>query len=150
YHNLNELVTDLADLTGKILPRRMRFTVDLPPDALPVYLDAVEFRQVMIGLVLNALEAMPPDGHLVFRTSARAQLSSGVNYHGIPPRLPAVCLSVQDSGRGIPARHLANVFDPFFTTKPANKGSGLGLHSAELFAEKHRGAISLESAEGAG
>jgi signal transduction histidine kinase len=45
---------------------------------------------------------------------------------------------------------LASIFDPFFTTKPPNKGSGLGLYNAKLFIEKHRGAITVESKEGAG
>jgi hypothetical protein len=69
---------------------------------------------------------------------------------GALPRLPAACLSVQDSGSGIKPRHLASIFDPFFTTKAMNKGSGLGLYNARLFVEKHRGAISVDSQEGVG
>jgi hypothetical protein len=52
---------------------------------------------------------------------------------------------VSDTGTGIPEQHLPSVFDPFFTTKAVNKGSGLGLYNARLFAEKHRGAISIQS-----
>jgi signal transduction histidine kinase len=64
--------------------------------------------------------------------------------------LPATCLSIRDNGRGIKPRHLPSLFDPFFTTKQSNKGSGLGLYNARLFVEKCRGAISVDSAEGAG
>jgi hypothetical protein len=64
------------------------------------------------------------------------------------PRLPCICLTIEDSGTGIKQRHLASIFDPFFTTK--SKGSGLGLYNARLAIEKHQGAISVTSKEGAG
>ena len=69
---------------------------------------------------------------------------------GSPPRPPAARLTVQDTGGGIKPRHLASIFDPFFTTKHADKGSGLGLYNTRLFAEKHRGAITVDSTEGVG
>jgi len=150
YHNLNEIATDLADLVRKIIPRRMQFAVELAADALPVYLDAIELRQVVINLVLNAVDAMPQAGRLVLRTSGHASLPPFSQVQGTLPRLPVACLSVQDSGTGIKSRHLASIFDPFFTTKAMNKGSGLGLYNARLFVEKHRGAISVDSQVGVG
>jgi hypothetical protein len=59
-------------------------------------------------------------------------------------------VSVEDTGCGIPDRHLPFLFDPFFTTKPVNKGSGLGLYNSRLFVEVHAGAISVRSVEGKG
>ncbi len=150
YHNLNEVATDLADLVRKIIPRRMQFSLELAKEALPVYLDSVELRQVVINLVLNAIDAMPETGCLVIRTAACADRPSLAHFHGMPPRTPAVCLSVQDTGCGIKPGHLSSIFDPFFTTKPMNKGSGLGLYNARFFVEKQRGAISVESKEGLG
>jgi signal transduction histidine kinase len=150
YHNLNELITGIADLVRKIVPRRMECILDLCAEALPVYLDAVELRQVVIHLVLNAREAMPEDGRLVLRSSACAPLPALPGLQGARPRTPAACLSVQDSGGGIKAAHLPNIFDPFFTTKPANKGTGLGLHNARQFVERHHGGISVDTQEGAG
>jgi two-component system, cell cycle sensor histidine kinase and response regulator CckA len=150
YHNLKEIATDLAELVRKIIPRRMQFSVELSPEALPVYIDAIELRQVVINLVLNAVDSMPQAGRLVLRTSGHLKVPSLPYVQGEPPRPPAVCLSVQDSGIGIKNRHLASIFDPFFTTKAMNKGSGLGLYNARLFAEKHRGAISVDSQEGVG
>ena len=150
YYNLNELVTDLGDLVRKIIPRRMQFSVELSPDALPVYLDAVELRQVVINLVLNAREAMPENGRLVLRTNSCSVLPALDQLQGRLPRVPAACLTVQDSGRGIKPRDLPSIFDPFFTTKPENKGSGLGLHNVRLFVERHRGAVSVDTQEGIG
>ena len=150
YHNLNDIVADVLDLIRKIIPRRIEIVAELSPESLPVYLDAVEFRQAVINLTLNAADAMPQNGRLVLRTTQHADWPSPPNVHGTVPRRPCIRLTVQDTGCGIQARHLDSIFDPFFTTKSINKGSGLGLYNARLFAERHHGAISVESTEGEG
>jgi signal transduction histidine kinase len=147
YYNLNELVTDTVELLRKVVPRRIAIKTELAPEQLPLYLDAVEFRQVFINLTLNAVDAMPQGGHLTFRTTKHKTQPVMPSCQGTLPRLPSVCLTVEDDGHGIPARHLASIFDPFFTTKALNKGSGLGLYNARLFVDKHEGAISVESEE---
>ncbi len=150
YYNLNEVAAELAELIRKAVPRRMQFAVEISPEPLPVYLDEIELRQVVLNLVLNAVDAMPEGGRLVLRTTAFRELPPMTHRQGDVPRVPAACLSIQDTGRGIQSRHLSSLFDPFFTTKPVNKGSGLGLYNARLFAEKHRGAVSVDSTEGVG
>jgi len=147
YHNLNEVVTEFSDLVKKILPRRIHVREELTPAALAVYADAVELRQVVLNLALNAADAMPDRGELVFRTSVHNTWTPPEHFVGIEPRTPIVCLEVADTGSGIPERHLPLLFDPFFTTKPLNKGSGLGLYNARLFVEKHHGGISVASIE---
>jgi two-component system cell cycle sensor histidine kinase/response regulator CckA len=148
YHNLNEIANDLVELVTKILKRRIVVDTELDPKQLPVYLDLVEFRQVVINLMLNAADAMPQGGRLTLRTSRHETLPVLENVKGILPRLPCICLSIQDNGTGIKQRHLASIFDPFFTTKA--KGSGLGLYNARIAMEKHQGAISVISKEGVG
>lgn len=150
YHNLNELVKDTVEVVRKIIPKRIEVITDFSSEGLPLYVDAVEFRQVLINLTLNAGDAMPQGGKLTFRTSLHHTYSEPENLLGALPPAPIVCLSVSDTGVGIPSRHMKAIFDPFFTTKAMNKGSGLGLYNARLFAEKHRGAISVESSEGKG
>ena len=150
YHDLNQTITELADLVQRVLPRRIVIETDLDPQQLPLYVDAVELRQVILNLALNAAEAMPQRGKLVFQTRLRETADPPPLSQGKFPRLPCVCLSARDTGTGIAPRHLPFVFDPFFTTKPVNKGSGLGLYNARLFAERHRGAISVTSQEGVG
>ena len=150
YHDLNELLKEISELTAKIIPRRIQFETQPFAGALPVYLDAVELRQVIINLLLNAVDAMPDRGRLSIRVNQHDQLPAWAHGCGTPPRLPALALAITDDGTGIMPRHLANLFDPFFTTKTLNKGSGLGLYNARLFVEKHQGAISVESVEGRG
>lgn len=150
YHDLNEVAGDVIDLVRKTLPRRVEIRTELAAAQLPIYADAVEFRQVIINLALNASHAMPAGGTLTFLTSQHDTLPPLAHIQGLRPRLPAVCLTVADTGCGIKESHLEAIFNPFFTTKALNKGAGLGLYNARLFVEKHRGMISVESVENAG
>jgi len=146
YHDLNNLASDLADLVRKIIPRKMKLAVELSPKPLPVLLDAVELRQVVINLVLNSVDAMNPGGQLVLRTEALTSFPTFDGHAGMLPRLPAVGLSIRDDGRGIAPELRSHIFEPFFTTKSSNKGSGLGLYNARVFADRHQGAVTVESA----
>jgi signal transduction histidine kinase len=150
YLDLNQIVSELGELVRKVLPRRIVVETELAPGQLPVYLEAVEFRQVVLNLALNAADAMPQRGRLSFRVSVHTAAPTLTHCQGEFPRLPCVCLAVQDNGTGIAARHLPHIFDPFFTTKPLTKGSGLGLYNARMFVQEHGGAVSVESTEGAG
>ena len=100
---------------SKILPRRIRVGTELATGSLPVYVDIVELRQVVINLLLNAADAMPQGGSLTLRTSRHGKLPALENMKGTMPRPPCVCLTIQDTGCGIKERHLASIFDPFFT-----------------------------------
>jgi signal transduction histidine kinase len=150
YHDLNEIVSSMAGVLQKVLPRRVRVQSEPTEGQLPVYLDQVELRQVIVNLALNAADAMPNGGQLTFRTARHVQAPAAPNIQGTLPRSPIVSFSVQDTGTGIPASVLNSIFDPFFTTKPLGKGSGLGLYNARLFTEKHAAAISIESKEKVG
>ena len=150
YHDLNEAVAEVAELIKKVALKSIIIETDLAPGQLPVYMDAVEFRQVVINLALNACQAMLRGGRLRLVTSRHDEYPSLAHVTGPLPRLPALCLAVQDEGCGIPQSNFDVLFDPFFTTKAMNHGSGLGLYNARLFAEKHHGAISVVSAERVG
>ena len=150
YHDLNEIVATLVDVLQKVLPRRVRIQTELDKNQLPIYADAFELRQVIVNLAMNAVDAMPAGGSLIFRTSFYQEPPEAPIVQGALSKVPTVCLSVADTGMGIPQRMLNSIFDPFFTTKPLGKGSGLGLYNTRLFAEKHGAAISVESKERAG
>ncbi len=99
--------------------------------------DGDQLKQVLINLVLNSIQAMPGGGTLTFGTRA-AELPSG----------PAVEITLEDSGPGIPPGDLARVFEPFFSTK--KEGTGLGLAIAHQIVQSHGGSISVHSVPGQG
>jgi signal transduction histidine kinase len=112
--------------------------VDIRQDLQPLPLvngGVAEIRQVLMNLLLNAVQAMKGRGVLEVKTEA----SNG-----------EVLVSVHDSGGGIPRAHLPKVFDPFFTTKAQGEGRGLGLTVARRIIESRGGQIRIVSREGQG
>jgi len=96
--------------------------------------DPEELQQVLVNLVMNALDACAKGGHVEIRASAAA----------------AARIEVIDDGCGIPDEHRHQVFDPFFTTKKRGQGTGLGLAIVAQIVSGHGGEIELESAVGKG
>lgn len=148
------LIEESRALVGSGLLRQCDLVVDCPPDAIWVMADLTQMQQVLVNLMMNAVDAMGGQGKIELRVE-RVVLPS-------PEQLPAlgaavglapgayVCLSVKDHGSGIPTENLARVFDPFFTTKTVGKGTGLGLSVAHGIMARHGGAIGLTTALGEG
>lgn len=112
--------------------------------------DSGRLLQVFDNLAANAVEAMPEGGQLSFRLS-RLNLAAGDPFP--LPDMSAgdwICLSIGDSGHGIPPENLPRVFEPFFTTKPMGKGPGLGLAQVYGIVKLHDGFIDVESEPGQG
>lgn len=106
--------------------------------------DPGELEAAVINLVVNARDAMPDGGTIVIRAE------------NAPPWLDDtrrgefVCLSVTDTGTGMPPEVKARVFEPFFTTKEIGKGSGLGLAQVYGFVQQSNGDIRIASEVGRG
>lgn len=150
YGDMSEMVRDSAELMKAIVNRRVKVTLETPETPMPLYVDEVELRQVVINLMLNASDAMPQGGTMKLSVSRHEEFPEMDFVQGHLPKLPAICFAVSDTGTGISRSRFQSVFDPFYTTKALKQGSGLGLYNASLFVDKHRGAISLESTEGVG
>ncbi len=108
-------------------------------------IDAGQIGHVINNIVLNAVQAMPDGGTIVFGVDA-VHTRPG-DHPGIPPGR-YVKISIEDSGPGIPPGIMDKVFDPYFTTK--EKGSGLGLSTSLAIVRKHGGDITVSSTVGAG
>jgi CheY-like chemotaxis protein len=132
----------LARVLSEILPT---IRTSLPPgvelstecdDVLPpVNVDVAQMHQVVMGLCLNAVEAMTGGGRLSVRTFAE-------------PGDGRVVLEVSDTGPGIDAKAMPRIFEPFFTTK--GLGRGMGLAAIRGIVDNHGGEIRIVSKEGEG
>jgi len=132
--NLNTTVEHAVMLARQqVLSKPIRIELQKAPDLPEVDHDSDQIHQVLLNLLLNAVQAM--DGEGTVRVEIGSQESHAV-------------LLVSDTGRGIPPQHLANIFRPFYTTK--GNGTGLGLSLARRIVEEHHGRIEVSSVEGSG
>ena len=152
YHDLNELTREVVELLRHAVSRRISFQLELCPGSMPIYGDAVEFRRVLVGLLRNAVDAipLPASGTVTFRTSPEAALPREAR-PVLPGRVaPLVCLSVSDSGPGVPPSEQGRLFTPWSTTKPPSEGLGLSLALARRWAQSVGGALTFDALEGPG
>jgi len=143
--SMRAVAEEVAGLV-RVMPRYREKTLslDFPPDEpLTVRADAVQMKQVMLNLTLNALAAVEPG-------SGRVRIGGG-------RRQGWVTLTVEDNGRGMDAATLGRMFEPFFTTRqgaadrddPTGGGSGLGLSISHAIVIEHGGRLRAAS-EGPG
>ena len=102
-----------------------------------------------MNLCINARDAMP-DGGVLKITAANLDLSQGDSRSSTHKPGPYICISVADSGMGVPLEIQQRIFEPFFTTKETGKGTGLGLSTVRTIVATHAGFVEMESEVGAG
>ena len=136
---LNALVDETLFLM-KHHQRFKRLTVARDLDGrLPATMgNAEQLTQVLMALMLNAVDAMDDRGKLTVRTGRSLQRSD------------EVVLEIEDTGVGIPRGDQSKIFEPFYTTKPPGRGTGLGLSICYGIVEDHRGRIEVDSTPGRG
>ena len=136
--NLNDLIHNTLTLFDERLRQKtIRVTERLDPALSSVYVDPHQMEQVLLNLVINAIDAMPHGGVLDV-----SSLADGVGAK------PKAVIRFRDNGVGIPEHQLRNVFDPFYSTKEG--GTGLGLPISLGIVESHGGELRIQSVEGQG
>ncbi len=125
------LVQHQLDLAGIQAQRQ------LDPHLPRVLCDAAQIEQVILALVMNALDALPQGGNLWLTTSFSREPNQ-------------VQIVVRDDGSGIPPEILPRIFEPFLTTKETGRGVGLGLAISHSILERHSGNIEVQSQVGQG
>lgn len=151
---VGRLIDETRSLVSSGLLRQCELVVECPPQAIWVMADLTQMQQVLVNLVMNAVDAMGGQGQIrlgVQRlTLPCADLASTWVQASALPAGHGVCISLQDQGGGIPMENVSRVFDPFFTTKTVGKGTGLGLSVAQGIMARHGGAIGLATELGVG
>jgi signal transduction histidine kinase len=137
--DVNDLVAEVIGLVrGEMILQNVSLALELSSDPLLVHGDQIQLQQVLLNLVMNALDALKEisggDRSLVLHTTG--------------PDDRSVLVSVEDSGFGVPTDRLEGIFEPFFTTKP--HGMGLGLAICRSIVLAHGGRIGCTNNGGRG
>jgi PAS domain S-box-containing protein len=133
--NVRELIGEVLTLAKHSLDKHhITVKTKLPKDALTVYADRVQLQQVLLNLVVNAIEAMtgvPREKRILAIGAGRDKLD----------RRPAVLVAIADKGVGFAPKTAARMFDAFYTTKP--DGMGMGLRISRSIIQSYGGQLSV-------
>lgn len=116
----------------------VRLILDLDPDLWPVDADEGQLDRALSNIVINAMQSMPSGGEV--RIEGRNLTEAA------PPQLQRghyACITIADTGPGVPASDVGRIFDPYFTTKP--RGTGLGLATTLSVVRAHGGTVTVDS-----
>lgn len=129
--DLTDLVENVVEMVrhmGKYRAKAIRYD---PPQRVHGHVDAQEIKQVVLNLVVNALDSMQPGGTLSIDVRESEEMAE---------------LVFADDGHGMAQEILENIFEPFYTNRPSGKGTGLGLSISQQIVSRHQGEISAASA----
>ena len=135
YFDMSQLITETVKLLqhraeGKSI--RLQLDVD---EGLFMYGDADQLQQVLVNVLLNAVQASAQDGRVQIKAISNSSF---------------IMIDILDFGDGIPKDNIAHIFDPFFTTKAEGEGTGLGLSVSYGIIERHGGTIHIINDKSAG
>ncbi len=148
--DLNDVVNNMTKMLARILGEDIALQLQYSAEPAPVQADAGMLEQVLLNLAINSRDAMPKGGALVLKIDVVETESRHPSHHDQPRSGRFACLTVTDTGCGIPQENLRRIFEPFFTTKEVGKGTGLGLATVYGIVEQHQGWIEAESELGKG
>ncbi len=138
---INDLITGVLQLVRPLFRHGVHLKTNLRPGLPMVHADAIEIDQLLVNLIVNALDAMPQGGDLIISTDVERADAPGQRSDQGETKF--VLISITDTGIGIPSSVQSQVFEPFFTTK--QKGTGLGLSSVYGIVRQHGGEIKVHS-----
>ena len=148
--DLNQSISNMTKMLWRILGEDIKMQFKFAMQPLFIHADPGMMDQVLMNLAVNSRDAMPKGGRLVIETST-AEFDESVRGQSAQARPGSfVCLSVSDTGCGIPAENLPRIFEPFFTTKDVGKGTGLGLATVFGIVQQHQGWVHVYSEAGHG
>jgi two-component system cell cycle sensor histidine kinase/response regulator CckA len=159
--SLNSIVEEIHKLLRRTFPPEIKIIMKLDPELSGINANASQMSQMLMNLCVNARDAIMSSlkknstnsekhGQLTIK-SFNIELdwrTASRFLHAQPGRY--VCLSISDSGGGIPQKNLDHLFEPFFTTKGEKTGTGLGLAVVYGIVQNHNGFIDVHSKEGSG
>lgn len=148
--DLNHEVDQVSKILERTIPKMINIGMDLDTGIKPIKADSAQLEQILMNLGINAKDAMPDGGELLFKTESAFldEIYCSQNT-GVEPGEYSV-LTISDTGCGIDKDTLGHIFEPFFTTKEKGQGTGLGLAMVYSIIKSHGGHITCMSIPGKG
>lgn len=147
---LRHLIKDIKRMAEETFPRNISLRSDVAADLWPLMADPSQLHQVLLNLSVNARDAMPDGGSILYQAQNLHLDQAAAKLHlGAKPG-DYVLLKVTDTGTGMPPEVIDRIFEPFFTTKPQGQGTGLGLPTVLGIIRSHGGFIEVQSVPGKG
>jgi PAS domain S-box-containing protein len=147
--DVNVLIEEVVKLLSPTLGRQIEIATALNDQAWPALVDRSQLSSALVNLAINARDAMPDGGRLLFRTGNFRRDEHDPEIAGLGAG-DYVVIEVIDSGTGIPAAIRDRIFEPFFSTKQFGVGTGLGLSMVFGFAKQSGGGVLVDGEEGEG
>ncbi|MEO8908707.1 MAG: ATP-binding protein [Gemmatimonadaceae bacterium] len=148
--DLNPIIVETQQMLSRVLSAKVTIEARLAPELWLAHADTTQLQQVVLNLAVNARDAMPDGGTLLFSsTNARVTAERLPDGGSLPPG-KYVRIGVRDTGSGIAEDVVARIFEPFFATKAAGAGTGLGLATVQAIVTDLQGYITIDTAAGEG
>ncbi len=148
--DLNSVLSDIKRMLLRIIGEDIELTTRLEKDLGPIKVDKGQIEQVIMNLTINARDAMPKGGKILFETANCNIDSLYQECHPVVSPGAYVVLTVSDTGEGMDKETQAQIFEPFFTTKGVGLGTGLGLSTVYGIVKQSGGYIWVYSELGQG
>ncbi len=148
--DLNSVVQNVTKMMARMIGERTLLQITFAPHPTKIKADLGQIDQILMNLVVNAVDAMPKGGKIFIETENTELDENFAKDH--PSATPGryVMLAVSDTGVGMDQETMKQIFEPFFTTKPVGQGTGLGLAMVHGAVEQNGGHISVYSQVGKG
>lgn len=149
--NLVDLLSGFEDLLKTTVGENTVVRIAGDGDTWPCLLDPTQFENAVLNLTINAKDAMPAGGTLVY-TLSNVRMTRASHPQLLDESVSGdyVCLRISDTGIGMSSDVVAQAFDPFYTTKELGKGTGLGLSMVFGFVKQSGGLVDIDSQPGVG
>jgi len=148
--DLNAIISGFSPILERVVGPGIQVRYTLAEQSLSIQADSGMIEQVLMNLAVNARDAMPRGGQFTIETSRASPGELNAHHYDKSRLAPDICLSVSDTGIGIPPECLPHIFEPFFTTKDSDTDTGIGLFTVSSIVQYHHGRVNVESAIGRG
>ncbi|HUI93945.1 MAG TPA: response regulator [Chitinivibrionales bacterium] len=149
--DLRTIIAEVVEILKHTIDKKIILKQRLGVHPMVVQCDPSQIQNALLNIALNARDAMPDGGDMVFATEkVKIDRSYAVSKHFEIHEGTYILVSVTDTGSGMDADTQKHIFEPFFTTKEIGKGTGMGLAAVYGIVKSHRGWINVYSEPGYG